>query len=108
MQTEQLDPVATDVADRIRDALGPNSARVLLFGSRARREGKGDSDYDFLVETHAPVTEQERDLVADVAIDMSITHHVLLDVHYRSLARMQRDRGRSLFLQTVLAEAVAV
>jgi predicted nucleotidyltransferase len=41
------------------------------FGSRAKGEGHSGSDYDLLLETEMELTETQRDLLADIAIDLA-------------------------------------
>lgn len=43
----QADPVAMKMVERICKAIEPD--RIILFGSRARGEGKPDSDFDLLI-----------------------------------------------------------
>lgn len=72
----------------------------------ARGEGTPDSDYDVLLETRRRLTEQERDSVADVAIDLSAEMGVLFDIHARTSESMARDAERSPLIAAVLREAV--
>jgi predicted nucleotidyltransferase len=109
MKEETTDPVVTEFGTRVRKALGSRLVAVYWFGSRARGEGRDDSDYDFLVETAVPVTEDERDRVADVSVAISGEQGVALDVHYRDSKRMDRHRGVwTPFLDAVTEEGVRV
>ena len=75
--------------------------------SRARGDGGGGSDYDLLLATRDEMTEQQRDLVADVAVDISADHGALLDIHYRTAESMTTPpQSFSPFIQSVLAEGV--
>jgi hypothetical protein len=60
-----------------------------------------------LIVTRRRLTEEERDLVADIAVDLSATRGVLLDIHARTSAVMVRDAERSSLIATVLKEAIA-
>ena len=106
MKSKRPDPVVNEFSVRVREALGCKLLGVYWFGSRARGEGGPESDYDLLLETRARLSEQERDDVADVAVDMSADHGVLLDIHERTAAAMKRRRPFSVFVQSVLEEAV--
>jgi predicted nucleotidyltransferase len=44
-----LDPVLKDFREAVAKLYGPTLDRVVLFGSRARGEARGDSDYDVAV-----------------------------------------------------------
>jgi predicted nucleotidyltransferase len=92
----------------VRQALGASLVAVYWFGSRARGQGSDESDYDFLIETAHHLSEEERDRVADVAVDLSADHGVLLDIHQRTSETLRRRRPFSLFAHTVLLEGVQV
>jgi len=62
---------------RVRSLLGPRVTRIVLFGSRARGEGRDDSDIDLLVEIDGPTRADRRGLV-DLACDVGIVHHLVL------------------------------
>lgn len=64
-------------ARRARSLLGPRLVRVVLFGSRARGEGRDDSDLDLLMEVDDPTRVDRGDLV-DLACDVGLEHHLVL------------------------------
>jgi len=107
MHVARPDPVVAEFGARVRAVLGPNIEAVYWFGSRARGEGRPDSDYDLLLATRRRLTETERDRVADVAVDLTVQWGVLLDIHMRTSEAMVRDATRSPLIASVLKEAVA-
>ncbi len=62
---------------RVREALGDRLVRIVLFGSRARGEGRDDSDLDLLVEVEG-ATRVDRGKVIDLACDIGVEHHLVL------------------------------
>ena len=74
--------IAETFSAKLRSVSGIDVRAVYWFGSRAMGRGKFDSDFDFMVETGARLTEEQRDAVADIAVDMTAQHGVLLDIHY--------------------------
>lgn len=58
-------------------AFGDRLRGLSLFGSRARGEGRSDSDLDVLVDVR-DVTRQERGAVLDLAADLSVEHGLVL------------------------------
>jgi uncharacterized protein len=46
-KTHSADPILAEMVRRLIDAYGPD--RIYLFGSRAREDASGDSDYDLMV-----------------------------------------------------------
>ena len=52
--TEIEDPVLIRLRTSLRETYGDKVERVVLFGSRARGEGRPDSDYDVAVFLRAP------------------------------------------------------
>ena len=69
-----LSPGERGVLARFRDGLaarlGTRLAEVILFGSRARGEGRGDSDLDVLILVHG-LGRAERRALIDIAADLS-------------------------------------
>jgi predicted nucleotidyltransferase len=107
MKEAMVDPVVEDFGVKVRAALGDNIEAVYWFGSRARGEGTADSDYDILIATRRRLTEEDRDSVADIAVDFSAKRGVLMDIHIRTSEAMVRDAERSPLIATVLRESVA-
>ena len=60
-----------DFASRVRAALGPRALSVTLFGSRARGEGRDDSDLDVLVLVR-DLDSTARRVVQDAGFDVSL------------------------------------
>jgi len=109
MQTETIDkdPVVEEFGARVRRALGRKLVAIFWFGSRARGEGRDDSDYDFLVATHAPIDIADRHAVSDISVGLTGKHRKVLDVHYADEARLDGRRNLlSPFRVQVLAEGV--
>ncbi len=103
------DNIAKEFGLRVRRALGGNLAHVYWFGSRARREGSEDSDYDLFLETDSKLTEEERDRVAAITVDMSGRYNIVMDVHYGTTGRLRGpNRVMTPFRDVVLREGVPV
>jgi len=69
------DALLAEVVARIRDAVQPE--RVILFGSRARDEAHGESDYDFLVITESDQPRYRRSgplytMLADLPVEVEV------------------------------------
>lgn len=61
----------------LRARFGARLRRVVLFGSRARGEGRDDSDLDVLVEVEVP-TREDRGAVLDLGADVGLEHHLVI------------------------------
>jgi uncharacterized protein len=73
VETTLLRAFKAELAGRFHERL----ARVTLFGSRARGEGRDDSDLDVLVAIRG-VTRDERREVLDLAADLEMAHELVL------------------------------
>lgn len=102
----KADNVVTDFSRRVRQVLGSKLVAIYWFGSRARGEGRVDSDYDLLLETRVAPLEKDRDAVADVAVDISADTGALLDIHYRTTETISQGSTRSPFIDTIMRDAV--
>ena len=71
-----LPPLAREYADLVRQRLGAQIKRIILFGSRARGDATSTSDYDILllVENNTP---EVREAVLDADLEMLDRHQAL-------------------------------
>jgi predicted nucleotidyltransferase len=99
--------IVQNYVDRAKVALPGVIQYAYWFGSRARGMAHPDSDYDLLLETEEELTETQRDLLADIAIDLAAEHGSLLDVHFYSYRQLQDHKiARSPFVQVVHQEGI--
>lgn len=90
------------------EALRPRIRKIVLFGSRARRDHSTHSDYDLMI----VVDRRDRDLVDrlyDAAVSTMCEHAVDISLKILSedeLARRQRLHSR--FIENVMREGVPV
>lgn len=108
-----IDRNQTDIVDefakRIRRVRSVNVLQVHWYGSRACNSGTADSDFDFLIETDKPLSESQRNAIADIAVDMSAEHGVLLDLHFYTTKELREPPYvHTPFVQVVLEEGVLV
>lgn len=74
------DPILNRLRVAFDDLYGQRIERVLLFGSRARGDSRGDSDYDVAVFLH-DLTDRwhELDRLADLRTDFLLDADVFID-----------------------------
>ena len=78
------------LAAELRRRFGARLAAVTLFGSRARGEGRDDSDLDVLVLVRA-LTRDERRAVIDFAADLGVESGLVLSLLVADAARFSAD-----------------
>ncbi len=61
--------LAEEFAARLRDRLGDNLVKVVLFGSRARGDAREGSDFDFIIVLEKE-TRDARETVLDIEVEM--------------------------------------
>jgi predicted nucleotidyltransferase len=71
------DAVAAEFARLVRERLGPRVRKVVLFGSRARGEGREDSDYDVVVVVDRRSADV-REAILAVEVDLMNRHGSLV------------------------------
>jgi predicted nucleotidyltransferase len=104
---KKRDEIVEHFADRLRGLLGTTLVVIYWFGSRVREHNKPHSDYDILLETKSVLTEEQRDEIADLAIDIVAEHGVLLDIHYYTTHEITHPpHSNSPFVHAVLREGV--
>jgi len=107
MNESQIDFVVDRFRKQVRKALGAGVVAIYWFGSRARGDFNESSDYDLLLETKDDITEEQRDVVADLAVDISSSTGVWLDIHYRTVKWMNTPPyAFSPFVQSVRSEGI--
>lgn len=101
--------IVDEFAKRIRRLQNMNVLQLHWFGSRARNSGTADSDFDFLIETDEPLSESQRNAVADIAVDISADYGVLLDLHFYTAKELREPPyAHTPFVQSILEEGVFV
>ena len=108
-KSEDQDKITGLFAQKLRNIFGKNLVTIYWFGSRARGRGRTDSDYDLMVETKTELTESQRDAIADIAVDITADHGVMLDIHYYTTNDINNPPfSRSPFVRSVLEEGVRI
>jgi predicted nucleotidyltransferase len=93
--------------DGVSHILGGSPIAAYWFGSRSRGDARTDSDYDLLIETLEPVTSEQRDAMADIAVELAADYGALLDVHFYTHEEVSHTPiGRSPFVLAVHEEGV--
>jgi len=97
-----MDARAREILESLIDAIVAKvkPARILLFGSRARGDGDGRSDFDLAVER------PDRARWVELALDLEESRVTLLKVDLVDLVDL--DRASPEFRERILAEGVAV
>ena len=94
MSQKQIDPVAKEFARRLRETFGETISEIVLFGSRAKGEPHGDSDYDFLVVVKAErFPRKERLQIFNQAIKIMMQ---LCDVDTDVLVMTEREKAEQV------------
>lgn len=70
--------------------------RVVLFGSRARGTGTGESDVDLLVLTHGPLDQSTKADMVGAVFDLQLEHGVVLSLLAADLDEWERGYFRVL------------
>ena len=72
----------SQVKEKVK-AIDPK-ADIILFGSRARNEAKEDSDWDFLILSTLPITNELRQLILRNILDLELESEQTISVLIRA------------------------
>jgi predicted nucleotidyltransferase len=109
MMQRTKDVVVEEFSAGVRRVLGQKVTAIYWFGSRSRNAGHDDSDYDMFVESRDTLSEEDRDRVVRVTVDISGKRGVVMDVHYGTFDRLHGPRRfLTPFREAVLTEGVRV
>lgn len=93
--------------ERVKFVLGPDFVSLYWFGSTATGKTNPESDIDLLLVIKSPLSPQDRDHVADIAIDLCSDYGFLLDIHYYTKGEMEQSPySFSPFLKAVTNEGI--
>jgi len=99
--------IVIEFVERARKVLPGTIQHAYWFGSRSQGMGHDDSDYDVLLETVGQLSEKHRDILADIAIDLTAEHGSLLDVHAYPVDQLRHGKiSRSPLVQLVHRDGV--
>ena len=92
----ERDPLVVELKRRLQERLGSNFKGLILFGSRARGDAAGDSDYDFLVLVGEVLDDVWYELGA-IGGDLLLEYGVVASLLPVEEARFERDTYEPLF-----------
>lgn len=99
--------ILSNLVQSIRKALPDTITDIYWFGSRARGEGRSDSDYDLLIMMSHKINPDERDKIADIVIDFEAENEVVFDLHYYTQEDIKHSpMGRSPFIIETLEKGI--
>ncbi|MGE0491251.1 MAG: nucleotidyltransferase domain-containing protein [Vulcanimicrobiota bacterium] len=109
---ERLTPleaeIAAEFAAQVRARYGPRARCIKLFGSRARRDARDDSDMDVLVLIE-DCSLADRGAISDLAVNLLLERWMGFEVTPRVMAPEQFERLLSLerlFPQEVVRDGI--
>lgn len=65
---ENIQGIIVDFAEKVKDILGNNLSKIILYGSYARGEQRDNSDVDFMILT--TLTEDELEKIEPILYDL--------------------------------------
>jgi predicted nucleotidyltransferase len=93
-----------ELAGRVRQQFGERLVAVTLFGSRARGEGRDDSDLDVLVRLR-DATREDRRVLQDLAFDLGLDQGLVISPLLADVATWRHD---SFLARAIAREGVAL
>jgi predicted nucleotidyltransferase len=93
-----------ELAGRVRQQFGERLVAVTLFGSRARGEGRDDSDLDVLVRLR-DATREDRRALQDLAFDLGLAQGLVISPLLADAASWRHD---SFLACAIAREGVAL
>ena len=99
--------VLSELARELRACYGQRLVDLILFGSRAREEAEGGSDYDIMVVLNGNVDRRiERQATRKIILQLCRKYDVVIMCHFVSSDRYRQER--SPFMMNVRREGVLV
>lgn len=99
----KTDPVLKRFTAEVERIFPDRLEQVILYGSRARGDARPDSDYDIIVELSDAPTEQDKELLGEVARTIGDETHSLISAWFEARNDFER---RSLFMHNLRREGV--
>jgi predicted nucleotidyltransferase len=105
MQNPKLSEILEKVKAKLQDFYQDQLESIVLYGSQARGDAKGDSDIDLLVILKKAVNPfQEIDRTGDFIADLCLDYDVVISRHFISSDKFQKQN--SPFLSNVKREGI--
>ena len=86
--------ILADLKEHLIKNYDGSISKIVLFGSHARGESTGDSDYDILIVLDNDYSAKEENVILDLCYDINLKYNILIDAHILSKKEMQSMRGR--------------
>jgi predicted nucleotidyltransferase len=100
---EKIARAVEEFVQRVRGEYPREAAEIILFGSYARGDHRGDSDVDLLVVWRGDEEEGWREITR-IAFDVLLSHGVYISVKVFTPEDMEKDNA---FLRSIRQEGVA-
>jgi predicted nucleotidyltransferase len=81
--------------------------RIILFGSRARNEAKKESDWDFLILTHFPVTRDLKNKISDELFETELETDEVLTALIQN-AKTWKYYSKTPIYRNILKEGIEI
>ena len=96
--TPLLQPVITELKERLKELYGESLERVVLFGSQARGDAAAGSDIDVLVVLKGPVSPgKEISRTGEITASLSLLHDVVISCTFVSVDRYETGKKPASF-----------
>lgn len=107
---EQMQIVFSEYKSAISEILGTSLVDVILYGSRARKDARPDSDYDIMI--LADITPEEvskyADQIYDMTYDFEMKYGMEINPNVQSLAVFKQWRKVYPFFINIDKEGIIV
>jgi predicted nucleotidyltransferase len=92
--TPLLQPVITELKERLKELYGDSLEQVVLFGSQARGDAAAGSDIDVLVVLKGPVSPgKEISRTGEITALLSLLHDVVISCTFVSVDRYETEKS---------------
>lgn len=107
---ENIQGIIVDFAEKVKDILGNNLSKIILYGSYARGEQRDNSDVDFMILTTLTEDELEKiePILYDLAFEFELNYCIDISVIVKNEEHYHYWLGALPFYNNIEREGVVI
>jgi predicted nucleotidyltransferase len=98
--------ILNDLKTSLINDLNEKIVDVILFGSQAKKNTKGDSDFDILFIVNCKIDWKLERQISDLCCDVELKFDIHIDAHVLAKEELTQPRGNQLIYQYAIINGI--
>jgi predicted nucleotidyltransferase len=102
--------IIVELKENLRNILGDNLHKIILYGSYSRLDYSNESDMDFIVLTNSNDSEliELNEKINSIIVDLSLKYNIVLSVILKNSSQFYNYTGLLPYYSNIVAQGITV